>query len=70
MLDWVVQATGFKGFLDENVWTKMDSGTIYISADKDKSFKLNADGDFVAAESVAASISLINAYINKPVDFL
>lgn len=70
VLDWVVQATGFKGFLDENVWTKMDSGTIYISADKDKSFKLNADGDFVAAESVAASISLINAYINKPVDFL
>ena len=70
VLDRVVQATGFKGFLDENVWTKMDSGTIYISADKDKSFKLNADGDFVAAESVAASISLINAYINKPVDFL
>ena len=70
VLDCVVQATGFKGFLDENVWTKMDSGTIYISADKDKSFKLNADGDFVAAESVAASISLINAYINKPVDFL
>ena len=69
-LGWLAQATGFKGFLDENVWTKMDSGTIYISADKDKSFKLNADGDFVAAESVAASISLINAYINKPVDFL